>query len=491
MTVPRRLLAALAGLVLALLLPALAQAASPVVTLRIQGAIGPAVADYVERNLVRAAADGAQLVVLQMDTPGGLDPSMRQIIKAILASPVPVASFVAPGGARAASAGTYILYASHVAAMAPGTNLGAATPVAIGILPGAPDAKEPARKPGETEKPTGSGDSGKAGESGKTAEPGKAGRDAKQPGESPAAVESTGTTLTRKQVSDAAAYIRGLAQLRGRNAEWGEKAVREAASLSAEEALAANVIDVVADDVAQLLAKLDGRTFTVQGVARTLATADAPVAARDPDWRSRLLAVITDPGIALILMMIGVYGLFFEFTSPGVGVPGVLGGICLLLALYALNLLPVNYAGLALILLGIAFMVSEAFLPGFGVLGTGGVIAFVAGALFLFDTDVPGFGIPLALIVTVAVASALFLGLVGGMAWKARMRKVVSGAEEVVGSAAEVLDDMTGEGWARMHGETWRVASAAPLARGQKVRVTARRGLLLDVAPDEVKTNGG
>ena len=461
------------------------------VTLRIQGAIGPAVADYVERNLVRAAADGAQLVVLQMDTPGGLDPSMRQIIKAILASPVPVASFVAPGGARAASAGTYILYASHVAAMAPGTNLGAATPVAIGILPGAPDAKEPARKPGETEKPTGSGDSGQAGESGKTAEPGKAGRDAKQPGESPAAAESTGTTLTPKQVSDAAAYIRGLAQLRGRNAEWGEKAVREAASLSAEEALAANVIDVVADDVAQLLAKLDGRTFTVQGVARTLATADAPVAARDPDWRSRLLAVITDPGIALILMMIGVYGLFFEFTSPGVGVPGVLGGICLLLALYALNLLPVNYAGLALILLGIAFMVSEAFLPGFGVLGTGGVIAFVAGALFLFDTDVPGFGIPLALIVTVAVASALFLGLVGGMAWKARMRKVVSGAEEVVGSAAEVLDDMTGEGWARMHGETWRVASAAPLARGQKVRVTARRGLLLDVAPDEVKTNGG
>jgi len=319
--------------------------------LSIDDAIGPASADYVLRGLDQARDQGAQLVVIRMDTPGGLDSAMRQIIKAILASPVPVASFVAPGGARAASAGTYILYASHVAAMAPGTNLGAATPVQIGGTPGAP-------------------------------------KDDK------AEADSDEATLARKQVNDAAAYIRGLAQLRGRNADWAEKAVREAVSLSASEALKQKVIDLVANDVPDLLRQLHGKTLIAADQPRLLQTRDANVVEHLPDWRTRVLAVITNPSVALILIMIGVYGLLFEFMNPGSSVGGVVGGICLLLALYALQLLPVSIAGLALILLGIVFMIAEAFLPSFGVVGFGGIVAFVVGAVILMTPTCLGSASP-------------------------------------------------------------------------------------------------
>jgi membrane-bound serine protease (ClpP class) len=455
-----------------------AAAASPVVVIiPLNGAIAPGSADFVVRALARAADERAQLAVLEIDTPGGLDQSMRAIIKAILSSPVPVAAFIAPGGARAASAGTYIVYASHIAAMAPGTNLGAATPIRIGAGDSA-EPSLPAPLPGSS--PTTSPASGEA-------KP-DAGASA-----TPAPDMSTQSTETAKQVQDAAAYIRGLAQLRGHNAQWGERAVREALSLSANEALAQNVIDLIALDVPDLLAKLNGRhVHTITG-DHVLATLGAVVVTIQPDWRSRFLATITDPSVALILITIGMYGLFFEFMNPGMALPGVAGAICLLVGLFALQLLPVDFAGLGLILLGIAFLISEMFLPTFGTLGFGGIAAFAIGSLMLFRTDVPGYGVPVALVVGLTAITAVFVFAVSGVALQSRRRPVVSGSEAMLGSIGEMLEDVRASdtGWARVHGERWLVhggEAAALLARGDRVRVIGRHGLTLTVARlDEVK----
>ncbi|MGA7595572.1 MAG: nodulation protein NfeD [Gallionella sp.] len=440
-----------------------AAAQSAVIVLAVDGAISPGSADYVVRGLKSAAEDRAQLVVLKMDTPGGLDTAMRQIIKQIIASPVPVAAFVAPEGARAASAGTYILYASHIAAMAPATNLGAATPINIGIG-GVDGQPQPEKQPQQ--------DGGKSKSKGKSTADG--------------ALPAAGSTLEHKQINDAAAYIRSLAQMRGRNAEWGEQAVREAVSLSADEALKLKVIDLIARDVPELLNKLDGRQVNVLGVQRTLYLKGARIVTLEPDWRSRLLSVIADPSIAYLLMLAGIFGLFFEFSNPGFVLPGVVGAISLLLALFAFQMLPVNYAGLALIILGLAFMITEVFISSFGIIGIGGVIAFMIGSVMLIDTGIPGYGVPWSVIVPVGIVSALFIFIVGGMALKSWKRPVVSGREELIGSSGEVVQDFDGsDGWGRVHGEIWRIRSRQPLVQRERIRVIGMDGLILEVEPEK------
>ncbi len=413
---------------------------------QIRGTIGPATSDHVVRALEKAAREGAALVVLELDTPGGLDTSMREIVKAILASPVPVACHVAPPGARAASAGTYILYACHVAAMAPGTNLGAATPVEIGgpSPGGAPEPEE--------------------------------GKEASK--------DEGADTLERKRINDAVAWIRSLAKLRGRNAEWAEQAVREAASLPAEEALEKGVVDLVAPDLDALLRAIDGREVAVPGGQVRLNTRDLVVREITPDWRTRLLERIADPNLAYVLMLLGIYGLIFELANPGFILPGVAGTICLLLALFAFHVLPVNEAGIGLMLVGILFMIAEIFVPSFGALGIGGLIAFAIGSVMLFDEESGAVAVAPGLIAGFTLATGIFLFGVVGLAVRSRRRPVVSGAEELIGAEGVALEDFhDGCGAVHVHGERWSARAGQPIHKGQPVRVTGRRDLLLFVEP--------
>lgn len=418
---------------LALLVPLFgtpgAARATTVHVVPITGPIGPATSDFLVRAIADAADDGADLVLLEIDTPGGLDTSMRTMVEAILDAPLPIIGYVAPPGARAASAGTFILYATHLAAMAPGTNLGAATPVQLGS------------------------DSDKE------------------------------SSHARKAIEDAAALLRSLATMRDRDPKFAEAAVRQAKSLTAEEALKTRVIELIAADREELLRQIDGRMVELASGPALIDAADPVVVEVEQDWRYQLLAIITDPNVAAILMLIGIYGIIFELYSPGLVGPGLVGAICLLLGLYALQVLPVSYAGLALLLLGIILVVAEAFVPSFGALGLSGIIAFVAGAVLLVDTDVPGFGVSPWLIGTLAVLlSGIFL-LALGLVLRSHRRPVATGAEAVLAGHGTVVEWADGEGRVRLEGEIWAARGPKDLASDTKVTVEARDGLVLVVAP--------
>ncbi|MGR5237981.1 NfeD family protein [Vibrio alfacsensis] len=434
--------------------------ASTIWVIPIKGAIGPAASDYLTREIEQAQVNGVSLIILKMDTPGGLDSAMRDIIHAITTSSVPVATWVGPSGSRAASAGTYILLASHVAAMAEATNLGAATPVALGGAPTPPSSDD-----GQTPSKSEESDSDSNSSSDKV--PAK-------------------TAMEKKVINDAKAYIKGLARLHGRNAEWAEKAVSEAASLDATEALELNVIDYIVNSPEELVTTINGQSVKVNSQEVTLSLENPVWVERVPDWRAEMLAVITNPNVAYILMLIGIYGLLLEFYNPGIGLPGVLGGICLLLAMYALQMMPVNYVGLGLLLLGIALMIAEAFNPSFGILGLGGVVAFVLGSIFLMDSELPGFQIALPLIFGIAIFSIALILVTVGLLLRIRRRKATTGLEAYPGKIATVSDDFVdGTGRVQLDGALWQAKADEQLKRGDQVTILNVKGLTLTVKPSD------
>jgi membrane-bound serine protease (ClpP class) len=420
--------------------------------IHIDGAIGPATASFVQSGIETAHSRNAELVILLIDTPGGLVDSMRKIIRAILSSPIPLAVYVSPSGARAASAGTYILYAGHIAAMAPGTNLGAATPVQIG-----------GSLSSFSQFTMGKGEN--------TFDKGE-----KNDQETPSRKE-TPDAMEKKIVNDSVAYIRSLAQLRGRNADWAEQSVREGASLPVDEALKMNVIDLIANDVDDLLKKIDGREVMIENRKIILSTANLDVQTIEPSWRIKLLYVITNPNIAFILMLVGIYGIIFEFSSPGSIGPGIIGVICLLFGLYALNVLPVNYAGLGLLIFGLALMTAEAFVPSFGILGISGFISFVLAATLLFESDVPGFHISLPVILITSIISGGLLIFLLAYVLKTHRRPVITGSQGLIGKEGKVLTWSEGSGYVQIGGERWKAHGEENLKPDDRVKIKERVGL--------------
>lgn len=410
--------------------PAIAQ--DQIMVLKISGAINPVVADFIEHEIESANAAGETLIVLEMDTPGGLDTSMRQIIKAIQTSRVPVAAYVSPSGSRAASAGTFITIASHIAVMAPGTNIGAAHPVNL------------------------------------------MGGDKSGQGEP--------STMEEKVVNDAAAYIRSLAEARGRNAYWAEKAVTHSQSISAEEAKKLNVIDFIAGSVEALVLAVEGREVAVAGGEKiTLHTEGKKIVYREMNKRERILDIISNPNIAYILMMMGMVGLYFELSNPGLILPGVVGGISMILALYAMQTLPINYAGLLLIMLGMILFIAELNTPTFGLLSAGGTIALLLGSLMLIDSDDPAMQISRSILIpTMGIAVVITVGSLY-LASKSAMLKVVTGAEGLIGALGIAHSELNPEGTVMVHGEIWNAESDGKIEEGEQVVIEKVEGLKVKV----------
>lgn len=471
----------------------------------IDDAIGVATAEYFTDSLRAAQERKAKILVMELDTPGGLLEVTRDMIQEILASEVPVAVYVTPNGARAASAGTFILYASHVAAMSEATTLGAATPVSLGqsgsgapppsgvlglsVAAASADEEAPEEidggagggqeRDGPDEGPPDTSGDGGAGEKSPDADDGA--DSAEPPGKT--SEEMDAEAMKRKIVNDAVSQIRTLARLRGRNADWAEEAVREGATLEAVEAVEMNVADFIARNIPDLLEKAHGLEVDANGEQIVLETAGLVVERLEPGWRTRLLSIITNPSVAYLLVLVGLYGLLLEGYNPGTWIPGVVGVISLLLAAYALNLLPVNYAGLALMVLGVGLIIAETFSPSLGILGIGGVVAFVVGSIILFDTGVPGFEAPLRVIGGVGLAAALaMLGLVVLLA-RSRKRPVVSGSESLMGSRAVALEDFDAAGPVMVQGERWQARTPLPACKGDELFVHSVDGLRLEVAP--------
>jgi membrane-bound serine protease (ClpP class) len=418
----------------------------------LNGALGPASGDLIIRSLRSAEEAGARALIIRMDTPGGLEKTMRGVIREILGADIPVVTFVAPQGARAASAGTYIAYASHIAAMAPATNIGSATPVSIAPGPAAPTPGRP---------PLGDGDD--------------------EPSTDDRGVQPSLDAMTRKVINDSVAYLQGIAELRGRNVEWAEETVRYGANLRASEALEQNVIDLLADDINHLLEQIDGRSVTLATRTVTLDVAGAGIRRVETDWLHGLLEVITDPTIAYGLLIFGIYGLILEFYNPGMIFPSVIGIVCLLLGAYGLQMLPINYAGLALIIVGIGLMIAEVFTPTFGIMGIAGVVAFVAGSIILIDTEAPGYQVPFIVIGAFAAATAGLSLFAVGAAVRARQSTITTGRESMLGARAEAMEDFTERGPVWAFGERWNAITDTPVQKGDKLRVTAVDGLILTV----------
>lgn len=454
----------LAGILAVATLPAAAEGTA--IQLDLQGPLGVATAEYIISGIKEAAERNANIIIIRMDTPGGLVEPTRDIIQAILGSDVPVVTYVSPAGGRAASAGTYIVLASHIAAMAPTTHLGAATPVSLtgGDMPKPPLPLD--RRVPDVE------EDGDDAESDEDAE-----------ADSAEETKPAGTAMERKVMNDAIAYIRGLAETHGRNADWAEEAVRDAATLTAAEALEQNVIDIVAASREELLTEIDGREVQVNNRTVTLDTASLVVESIEPSLRIKILSMIANPQVALLLMLVGIYGLVFEGWNPGAIVPGVVGIVCLLLAAYALQVLPVNYAGLALIVVGLILIVAEAFVPSFGALGLGGIVAFMFGSIMMFDSGIPGFGISITFVVTFSAVMGLALLWLASFIIRLQRRGAVSGKESIVGGTGVSMEDFTGAGLVWLEGESWQAKSSVPIRNDQEVLVTALVGLVLHVEP--------